>query len=274
MKPVFWTTFLALALVLAAAGCAPSATAIPLPPVALDTTGATTMSVKASAVVVPAQKSSLSFVISGLVKEVAVKEGDRVEAGQALIALDMAEQEFAVVAAEAALYSAEVDATLQRIRRKYTNPAGKTIYLSGPREKILKADAKVDQMRAALETAKAALAQGTLLAPFEGTVVEVDVSPGEFVQPAQRVFLIADLKNLQIETTDLSELNVAVVNIGQQATVFVEALNEVFTGKVSAISPIFDTIGGDVVFQVTIQLDKQPHALLWGMSADVEVNLE
>ncbi len=130
-------------------------------------------------------------------------------------------------------------------------------------------------MRAALETAKASLAQGALLAPFEGTIVEVDVSPGEFVQPAQTVIVIADLKNLQIETTDLSELNVADVNIGQQVTVFVEALNEEFPGKVSAISPISDTIGGDVVFKVTIQLlDEQPHALLWGMSADVEIDIE
>jgi hypothetical protein len=29
-----------------------------------------------------------------------------------------------------------------------------------------------------------------------------------------------------------------------------------------------------VVFKVTIQLDEQPDALLWGMSADVEINVE
>jgi multidrug efflux pump subunit AcrA (membrane-fusion protein) len=88
------------------------------------------------------------------------------------------------------------------------------------------------------------------------------------------IIKLAKLDDLQIETTDLSELNVAAVKIGQPAKVFVEALNENFSGKVTAISPISDTIGGDVVFKVTIQLDEQPKDLLWGMSADVEINVE
>ena len=57
-------------------------------------------------------------------------------------------------------------------------------------------------------------------------MVEVDISPGEYVQPSQVVIVIVTLENLQIETTDLSELNVAAVEIGQPATVFVEALGE------------------------------------------------
>jgi len=221
----------------------------------------------------PADEAHLSFVISGLVKEVVVKEGDRIEAGQALLALDMAEQEFAVVAAEEALFSAQVNAQLQRIRNKQYRD-GKFIVTSGPREQIVVADSKVEQRQAALETAKASLAQSTLLAPFEGTVVEINVSPGEYVQSSQVVVSLADLNNLQVETTDLSELNVAAISVGQSAKVFVEALNEEYEGKVTAISPISDTIGGDVVFKVTIQLDNQPDDLLWGMSADVEINVE
>jgi multidrug efflux pump subunit AcrA (membrane-fusion protein) len=67
---------------------------------------------------------------------------------------------------------------------------------------------------------------------------------------------------------------VAEVRIGQPATVYVEALDEEFPGVVTAISPISDTIGGDVVFKVTIQLSEQPKELLWGMSADVEIKTE
>ena len=85
---------------------------------------------------------------------------------------------------------------------------------------------------------------------------------------------IADLQNVRIETTDLSELDIAAVKIGQPANVYVEALNQEFPGKVTAISPIFETIGGDVVFKVTIQLDEQSRDLLWGMSTEVEINVE
>ncbi len=37
------------------------------------------------------------------------------------------------------------------------------------------------------------------------------------------------------------------------------------------ISPIADDVGGDVVFKVTIAPDTQPEGLLWGMSAEVEI---
>jgi len=273
MNRTFWLISLLLALL--AAGCGPASTVAPLPTLTLDATGATTTTtVKASAVVSPVQDAQLSFVISGLVKEVIVEEGQQVQKGQTLAVLDTLDLEFAVTAAEAALRSAELEAAIQRYRRKYTNDAGRIVYLSGPREQIVKADAKVAQSKAALETAKAALLQGALVAPFEGAIIDIKVSVGEYAQPGQGVIILADLETLQVETTDLSELNVDVVEVGQPASVFVEALNQSFPGKVSDISPISETIGGDVVFKVTIQLNEQPPALLWGMSADVEIDTE
>ena len=225
--------------------------------------------------VVPAQEARLSFVVSGLVEDVTVKEGDQVKAGQTLVSLDTSELEYNLVAAQAALTSAELDAQMQRQRRKRFNfNTFNFVFVSPPKEKIIIADAKVDQMKAAVEVVKASIAQRILTAPFEGTVVEVNTSPGEYIQPAQAIVVIADLQNVQIETTDLSELNVASIKDGQPATVYVEALDEVFPGKVTAISPISDTIGGDVVYKVTLELDEQPADLLWGMSADVEINVE
>ncbi len=276
VKHTFWIIFIVSALILAVSGCIPAATATPIPSVSLDTTNTSASGqVKASAVVVPAQESRLSFVISGLVEGVAVKEGNTVEAGQALVQLDTTQLEFDIVAAKAALNSAEIDAQIQRQpRKKFSLDTFKFTYESAPPEKLQAADSKVDQMRSALDVAQASLAQGTLVAPFAGTITSVDVQAGEYVNPGQVIITLAKLDELQIETTDLSELNVAAVKVGQPATVFVEALNDNFPGKVTAISPISDTIGGDVVFKVTIKLDKQPDALLWGMSADVEINTQ
>ena len=225
--------------------------------------------------VVPAQESRLSFVISGLVKDVTVKEGDTVEAGQALVQLDTTEMEYDIVAAKAALTSAEIDAQIQRQpRKKFNLDTFKFTYESAPPEKLQAADSKVNQMQSALEAAQASLAQGTLVAPFAGTVTTVNVQAGEYVNPGQVIITLAKLDELQIETTDLSELNIATVKVGQPAMVFVEALNNNFQGKVTAISPISNKIGGDVVFKVTIKLNEQPKALLWGMSADVEINTQ
>jgi RND family efflux transporter MFP subunit len=210
-----------------------------------------------------------------MVEEVTVKEGDRVQAGQAIAKLDTTDLEYEIVVAEAELKSAQLQAQIERQRRKRFNGDKLRIeYVRAAGELIAAADSRAEQSRLALEVAKANLEQGTLRAPFGGTVVEVDIAPGEYVQSGQVVIVISTLEKLQVETTDLSELNVAAVEIGQPAVVFVEALDQGFPGKVTAISPISDTIGGDVVFKVTVQLDAQPEDLLWGMSADVEINIE
>lgn len=276
MKQIHWITILVsvLALVIASCGVAPSPA--PIPTISLDATDNSAFNqILASAVVVPTRETRLSFVISGMVETVTIKEGELVQAGQVLATLDTTDLEFDVVAAQAALTSAELDVQTQsRRRRKFNSNTFNFEYVSPPAEKILEATSKVEQMRAALEATKATLAQGTLIAPFEGTIVKVDVAPGEYVQPAQVVIVIADLQNTRIETTDLSELDVSTVEIGQPANVYIDALDKEFPGRVTAISPIAGTLGGDVVFKVTVQLNEQPSDLLWGMSADVEIEVE
>jgi HlyD family secretion protein len=276
MKRILWVTQFVSAFGLLVAGCSPAPAATPIPTISLDSPGASeTSRIQASAVVVPAQEARLSYPISGMVEEVTVKEGDRVQAGQAIAKLDTTDLEYEIVVAEAELKSAQLQAQIERQRRKRFNGDKLRIeYVRAAGELIAAADSRAEQSRLALEVAKANLEQGTLRAPFGGTVVEVDIAPGEYVQSGQVVIVISNLEKLQVETTDLSELNVAAVEIGQPAVVFVEALDQGFPGKVTAISPISDTIGGDVVFKVTVQLDAQPEDLLWGMSADVEINIE
>ena len=277
MKRTFLITFLASVIVLVMASCSPANTATPLPVILLNASSDTSAisQVKASAVVVPAQETRMSFIISGMVEEITVKEGDLVQTGQTLATLDTTNLEFDLIAAEAALTSVEMDAQTQRQpRKKFSFDTFSFVHLSPPAEKILIADTKVEQARSTIEVVKASIAQGTLTAPFEGTVIEVNVSPGEYVQSTQQVIVIADLQNLKIETTDLSELNITSVKIGQPATVFIEALDEEFLGTVIAISPISNTIGGDVVFKVTVELDENLPTLLWGMSADVEIDVQ
>jgi RND family efflux transporter MFP subunit len=235
--------------------------------------------VTASAVVVPAQVSEMSFLISGIAKEVPVKEGDTVKAGQTLIVLDTPTLEFAVAGAQAGLRGAQAQAEIQsnEIIKKYliiyrpTSIALKKLRLSVPHEVMEIADAKVQRAQASVEIAQANLAQGTLTAPLDAVVASLNVIPGEYVQSDQAVITLAALHDLQIETTDLSERDIANVQLGDPATIFVEALNKTVSGKVITISPMADTVGGDVIFKVTIAPDVQPEGLLWGMTAEVEI---
>ena len=68
----------------------------------------------------------------------------------------------------------------------------------------------------------------------------------------------------------LSELDVPKVKAGQKATVSIKALNQDVAGKVTAISSLSDTLGGDVVYKATITLNELPFNLRAGMSVDVQ----
>lgn len=263
MKKIFWTTFLALTVTLAACS---SATATPLPAAPVTASAPTGLihsgGVVASAEAVPAQDTYMSFVISAPVKEVLVKEGDTVTAGQTLVTLYSPDLELSVKAAELAVESANIE-------YKYWIPRK-----DRPPERRDQAKAIFEGTKAQLEIANATFAQTSLLAPFDGTVVDIRVEAGEFAQAGQVVIVLGDVAHMQIKTTDLSERDVTAVKVGQSVNVYIEALGVTVTGKVLHISPISETVGGDVVYPVIIELDEQPDGLLWGMSAEVEIQTQ
>jgi multidrug efflux pump subunit AcrA (membrane-fusion protein) len=136
-------------------------------------------------------------------------------------------------------------------------------------EKVRLAEARLSNAETQLSAAQAALNHLTLTAPFDGTVASVDVVAGEWVIPGQTVLTLVDLSRLHVETTDLSERDVPKVKVGQQVSVFIEALGQQITGQVSDISPLANTLGGDVVYKTTIDLDTIPTGLRAGMSVEV-----
>ena len=263
-----------LLLLTACASPAPAETAATAAPVAEESFVSSPDIVIASANVEPAQVSHLGFTLSALVKEVSVNEGDLVNAGDTLMVLNMPDLEYAVISAEADFNARNQDAQLQKADKvKYVDPnTGKISWYALPKEVYLKAVSIADQAKARWDSAEANLAQVTLSAPFDGTIVDLAVLPGELVQVNQVVLVLADLSNLQITTTDLSERDIARVKLGQSVSIYIEALDVTISGKVIEISPKSETVGGDVVYPVTIELDEQPDGLLWGMSAEVEIS--
>ena len=259
MKRFYWSTLWSLAALL---------TSFAYPAIPAHAQPGT---VVASAVVVPAQVTKLAFLTSALVKEVSVKKGDWVTAGQTLIVLNTPEAEYNVLAAEATLRSALAEEKVQSYRRIKERRNGKVFFDVVPPEVREVAHARVEQAQAALKTAQATLMQSTLVSPSDATVASVQVLPGEFVEQNQVVVTLATLDTLQLETTDLSERDLLKVKIGAPVDIFIEALNEHFNGIVRNISPRANTVGGDVVFKVTIEFEEQPENIMWGMTAEVTI---
>ncbi len=132
--------------------------------------------------------------------------------------------------------------------------------------------ARLEAAKDAVASAQDRLDKTRLVSPISGTVITVNGIAGETVSPGVIFIKISDVAHLRVETTDLSERNVPYVKVGQTVSIIVKALNQTIQGHVTRISPVADTIGGDVVYKTTIELDDPPQALLVGMSVDVQYN--
>lgn len=144
---------------------------------------------------------------------------------------------------------------------------------SGARpEAVAAAEADVANARAALEQAKVALLDTELRAPFAGTVVSIEVNPGELVGPGAPAVRIADVSGWQFETTDLTELDVVRIKVGDPATISLDAIPGLeLKGKVAKVKSLGLTRQGDITYTVTVVPDKPDERLRWNMTAAVTI---
>lgn len=118
--------------------------------------------------------------------------------------------------------------------------------------------------------AKSALDNTRLISPLDGVLTDINLHEGDFAAPGVVAAAVIDPTSYYVETTDLSELDVPKVEIGQPVNITIKALGETITGKVKAIASDATSLGGDMVYKTIILLDKIPEGLRSGMSVDVE----
>ncbi len=125
-------------------------------------------------------------------------------------------------------------------------------------------------LEASLEAAKANVAAFAVIAPFDGTVMDVNVVVGEQVGPELWAVKVADTSAWYVETSDLTELEVVRIKVGQAVSILPDALSEVeMTGVVETISQAFTMQGGDILYKVKIRLVEIDPRVLWGMTVEV-----
>jgi HlyD family secretion protein len=136
------------------------------------------------------------------------------------------------------------------------------------------AQANVAQAEAGRQAAQAALNEATLIAPFDGTIAQIDTEAGQVVGPGSPIVSIADLSTWEIDTDDLSEVDVVNVRPDLAATITFDALPGVkLNGTVLAITPKAQTKRGDVTYTVKIGIENPDPRLKWGMTGQVEIQV-
>ncbi|MDX1378722.1 MAG: HlyD family efflux transporter periplasmic adaptor subunit, partial [Anaerolineales bacterium] len=137
-------------------------------------------------------------------------------------------------------------------------------------EQLTFAQARLENAQAQVAAAENALSNYIITAPFDGIIADVAVSVGEQVGPESRAVSVVDASTWIVETSDITELEVVDIEVGQAVTVTPDALSDVtMDGVVTSISQSAYTQSGDVLYTVYIAVDDVDERIRWGMTVEV-----
>jgi multidrug efflux pump subunit AcrA (membrane-fusion protein) len=256
-----------------AAAAAPPDDAVPIAvttaPVAMtDVAGA----IEAGGVVQARTTATIAARILAPVREVRVAPGDRVRAGQPLIVLAGEDLIAGARSARAAATAAEqgaqaaaaelraAEAGLVLARASHDRVAGllakrsataqeldeATATLRSAEARVAGASARALQAAAAVESARAASDQAsttgsftTIAAPFDGTVTEKLVEPGNMASPGAPLLRLEDTRGFRLEIR-VDESRVGQIREGDRVPVTLGSATGAITGSVTEISRAVD----------------------------------
>ncbi len=143
--------------------------------------------------------------------------------------------------------------------------------VDGPnKEQLIFLSSRLDNAKAQVAAAEDALSNYVLTAPFDGVVAEVAVEVGEQVGSESRAVSVINTSSWIIETTDITELEVVSVAVGQKVTFTADALSDVtMEGVVTEVSQSAFVQGGDVIYTVRIAANDVDPRVKWGMTVEV-----
>lgn len=148
------------------------------------------------------------------------------------------------------------------------------------RAKVAQATAQVQQAQANSDNAAQDLANATIRAPIDGTVLSRDVEVGSPVSSilnlganATLVMTLGDIQQVFVRGK-VDEADIGQVRLGQAARIRVETFKDrVFDGKVTQISPMGVTDNNVTTFEVRVSIDNPGHELRANMTANAEIVL-
>ncbi|MBS3824607.1 MAG: efflux RND transporter periplasmic adaptor subunit [Wenzhouxiangellaceae bacterium] len=180
----------------------------------------------------------------GIVREVFVETGDRIEAGQLLAEIDVREQRAELARAEATLREAR--ANFDRLKRLRDSDYIDEASFITARSTLDIAQSEVDLWQTRVDF-------GQIVSPIDGHVIGRMVEPGASIGSLSAAFEIADLDELVVRI-GVSELDVGELLVGTEVPIRIDALSDVdsMTGKVRRIFPAAD--GASRLLTVEISL--------------------
>lgn len=225
-------------------------------------TGPAQPPVLTNGVITTREELKLSFKVAGIVRKIAVEEGQVVHAGQQLAALELT----------------EVEAQLEQARQ-LAEKAGRDL----ARSTKLRADGVISEQELETLRTQAAMTQAalraaefnrkfsTILAPREGVVLRKLAEEREFVQPGQSILVVGPRAGGYILRAGLSDRDIVRLRLGDPATVAIDAFpGQTLPGRITVLPAAADMATG--LFQIEVELAAAPVKLVSGLAARLRID--
>lgn len=193
--------------------------------------------------VFPKEEIVLRFKTGGIVQEILVHEGERVQKNQILARLSNAQQELKLLQAKNAYEAAKISAPPSEVQ-------------------IRELEYKIAQEEYEYTMLKA---------PWDGEVIAIHVQEGESVTNTTDIVTLLNRDEMFV-TVDIDEVDIREIALGQQARVTFEAYpNEQFDAAVSSINYRAVAKGSTKAVAVTLKLLQNDPKIKPGFSAKAEI---
>ena len=218
----------------------PSRPPVATPPTVRPSASPIDTSVVADGTVVPLRSADLATSVSGLVEVIYVREGIEALSGQLLLKLDQSTYQDALDIAQDNLTVKTEAVRSAEIQLEQLPPDASPGQIEAVQANLRVAEAELELARTTLSAAQTALQQTEVRAPFAGTIADVNIEVGEQAVAGQTVVTIGDISTWLIETTDVSELEVVRLAVGDRASMTFSALPDVSVSKEPSIASRFE----------------------------------
>ncbi len=201
--------------------------------------------------------TTLSSDTPGQIEHMSVREGDRFRQGQVLVGLDCALQRAQLAEARAILAGA--------LKANAVNRRMVELHSGG----ILEADlaaAEVAKDEARVQSALVLQSKCTIVAPYQGRVVEQKVREHQFVQSGQAMLDILDDSALEVEFIAPSRW-LAWIRPGQDFRVRIEETGRTYPARVTIVGAKVDAVSHSI--KITGEIEASQNDLVAGMSGRI-----
>jgi membrane fusion protein, multidrug efflux system len=162
---------------------------------------------------------------SGILTQVNVKAGQRVNKGQILARIDDGGMSSQLAQVETQLALAKT--TFEKQKNLWDQKIGSEI-------QFLQAKTSMESQQKAVAQIKSQLNKTLVIAPFSGTIDEVLIEKGKVVAPGMNLFRIVNLNNMYV-TANVPENYIEQLKLGAIVEVNLNSIGKVYQGKVRQI---------------------------------------